>query len=292
MSPLSSKRERVLSGTSTVIQGNFPYQRQRSSQRATVGDKLEIIIDEYTEYRRYEPTGTYVTRSGREHRLFLDTEEFKDLFPSVYAAIGTIGSHLPSQYVGTSLPGSREDLPLLSGGLRSWLQCGATSLPLKVPCNIKDPSFGELFGISPAPNWTENEVQREAIRQYIALEAKAAKGTLSDQEIVTWQKICGIVDRKKMISLREIAKPRRSLGQIIMDSEGRRTVKWASGLVVPLSAKAVSAIDILDVGEWFEADVLQDPEGAIVDLRNIDIREDYRLASDGELRDFLIHRKM
>jgi hypothetical protein len=62
--------------------------------------------------------------------------------------------------------------------------------------------------------------------------------------------------------------------------------------VVPLSAKAVSAIDILDVGEWFEADVLQDPEGAIVDLRNIDIREDYRLASDGELRDFLIHRKM
>lgn len=290
MPTVSSEIKKTASDPAEIIQ-LFPNKPRPGSRAKTLEGAIEIVTDNYVT-REYKPSGTYVITEGTRHHIFLDHGYVQEFLPLIYGG-GKASEVDISQYSMLSKsatlfvepsPGS------CSEKCRSDLRSGGITLPLKKPYDITKPSFVRYFDIPFAADLDKNIIQRKAIRKYIKFETKAAQGTLSDQEMTIWKRMCNVVDRRKAILLREQAKPQRALGEVITLDTGQRTVKWVSGSILPLSGKALQAIDILNTGEWFEADIIQDQDGSIMELRNIDFRDDYRLATDDEVNDFFFRQ--
>lgn len=169
------------------------------------------------------------------------------------------------------------------------VSCGNVSLPLLHASHDVRVLLRESFDLNLPDDAPEEAWEKAAVRGYLFLEKKAATGTLTEPEFATWRKISVVVDREKLISRLEKQSPIRAIGQLLKDENGRQTVCWCSDLVLPLSPRALVSLEILEEGEWFEADVYKNAEGCITALENVDIRPDYRLGTEEEIRDFFGH---
>jgi len=252
------------------------------------GIDLVVEFEKYVEYH-VEPSGAYVMREGSKHRFFARQEQIQDIVKALpqYTAQKREPPAFPLDRFDWEA--DRERRP---HGLA--LKCGDLMVPLQRPLQLARRADGALvaadFDLVFPHGETQEAVHRRAIRRYREYEAKAARAALTSEEMAVWKRICSVVDRRREVELREQAKPRRALRQVLEDANGTRTVKWSSGLVLPLSQRAVAAIMVLDSGEWFEADVVQDVDGNVASLRNIDVRPDYRVATEDEIREYLDRR--
>jgi len=179
--------------------------------------------------------------------------------------------------------GRAEDLAPLE---YTQIECGYVVLPLRAPCANLGALLREQFDIPVDAKESPGDMCRAAVRRFLALEHKAAIGAMSEDEMATWKKICVVVDREEVHHRRKARTPLKRFGEVCVDDEGKRTIKWSSGSIYPLSLQALSAIEFLDVGEWFEADVYENADGSVLELRNLHPRPDYRLGTDEEVADF------
>jgi hypothetical protein len=243
---------------------------------------VSIVVDSYGEERR-EPSGAYVVTHGVRDHLVVPLEHLEDilsrLFPYFTSAEATeaIGPYALVEAKRPPVEGHA-------------LECGEMRLPLKGPLRITargtDRLVLEDFNIELPIGSSNQHIAKAAIHAYLVLESKAARGLLTNEEMARWKRICNVVNREAAFRLRSASKPKRILGEVIKEETGRRAVRLVSGLELPLTDSALATMDFLDPGEWFEADVFQDSEGAIVGLKNIDLRPDYHIATAQEIERF------
>ena len=183
-----------------------------------------------------------------------------------------------------------DGLPVNGRESSLYLRCGESVLPLKRPYSVAYGADGtmqiEEFGVGFPPGTSQTEVERGLIRRYMNLEHKAAPGALTSDELDVWKGICEVVDRDAVARARAETTPTRMLGEVIEDATGARGIRWVSGLELPIPQEAIRAVEVLNVGEWFEADVYWRGDGAVRALSNVDTRFDYRIATDAEIDAF------
>lgn len=126
---------------------------------------------------------------------------------------------------------------------------------------------------------------RAAIRKFRDYEGRAARALLSGSDFDLWKRMCETVDRVATIRRREARVFVRTLGQVLTKGDATR-VRWSSGEKVKLKPEAALSLEILNEGEWFEANVRNDEDGAVAELTNVDPRPDYRPPTDEEIDRF------
>ena len=184
--------------------------------------------------------------------------------------------------------GASEPRALL-GYPRQELVCGDNVLVLKQALEVEQRAGGGVylpqFDIALVGDDKQETIARAAIRKFRDYEGRAARALLSGSDFELWKRMCETVDRAATVRRREARIFVRTLGQVLSKG-GAVKVRWSSGQEVRLKPEVARSLEIQNEGEWFEANVLNDEEGAVAELTNVDPRPDYRAPTDQDIDRF------
>lgn len=173
----------------------------------------------------------------------------------------------------------------------TWqLHSGDAVIPLKRTFPIYFLPHGSLYSIDfdvEIPAEEPRSFQHKIlIRKFLKLEQKATRGILTDDEKRIWSRICDIVDQDKLFLLRERKSPNRYKAKIIEGKNGRRKVKFLTGLEFDLSDNSITALEFLDKGDWFEAGMIIDSNQEVIEIHNVILRSEPHIPTDEEIDNF------